>query len=150
MFALDTTRYGNLDNWAAAAERLFKDELLSAEDTDRIRFLDAFGALIGNTDRHFGNVTLFDRYEGLFELAPMYDMLPMLYAPENDQLVARQFEPPLPRAQWLPVWSAARSLADTYWQRLIQEPRMSGDFQQLCAMSLAALRAMPIRGARPA
>ncbi len=41
--------------------------------------------LIGNTDRHFGNVTLFDRYEGPFELAPAYDMLPMLFAPQHQQ-----------------------------------------------------------------
>lgn len=38
--------------------------------------------LIANTDRHFGNVTLFDRYEGPFELAPAYDLLPMLFAPQ--------------------------------------------------------------------
>lgn len=148
LLAVDTARYGNLDSWSASAERLLADALLGAKDAERVRFLDAFGALIGNTDRHFGNVTLYDRYDGPFELAPVYDMLPMLYAPENEQLVAREFEPPVARASWLSVWSDARALADTYWQRLAQEPRVGSDFRQLCAQSLAALRAMPLRGAR--
>ncbi|MFK5108420.1 transcriptional regulator, partial [Klebsiella pneumoniae] len=93
-------------------------------------------ALTANTDRHFGNITLFDDYTGPFRLAPAYDMLPMLFAPQNDQIVARQFEPPSPRAAWLPVWSRARALAETYWNRLIAEERLSGEFRQLCSSSL--------------
>ncbi len=65
------------------------DQLLSASDTDQIRLLDAFGSLIANADRHFGNVTLFDEYDGPFTLAPVYDMLPMLFAPQNEQIVPR-------------------------------------------------------------
>jgi serine/threonine protein kinase HipA of HipAB toxin-antitoxin module len=87
LFALDTSRYGILDNWTAAANRLADDAVLSSEDAERIRLIDAFGALIANTDRHFGNITLFDRYEGLFELAPFYDMVPMLFAPQGGQIV---------------------------------------------------------------
>jgi len=150
LLAVDTARYGSVDNWTACAERLLADALLTSEDAERIRFLDAFGALIGNTDRHLGNVTLFDHYEGLFELAPTYDMLPMLYAPENDQLVDREFKPPLARAEWLSVWPPARTLAAAYWQRLTQESRLSADFQNLCARNFAALQTMPLRGARPA
>lgn len=147
LLAVDTDRYGKLDNWTAGANRLLADSLLSPEDAERIRFLDAFGGLIGNTDRHFGNVTLFDRYQGPFELAPAYDMLPMLYAPENDQLVDREFEPPVGRAEWLSVWSAARTLAAAYWERLAREPRVSADFQNLCARNLATLKTLPSRGA---
>jgi len=147
LFALDTCRYGQLDSWTAAADRLAADRLLSDSDVAQIRLLDAFGALIANTDRHFGNITLFDDYDGPFTLAPAYDMLPMLFAPQNDQIVPRVFEPPAPRSIWLPVWSRARSLAETYWQRLIEEPALSEDFRQLCARSLELLRALPLRGA---
>ena len=76
--------------------------LLSASDTDQIRLLDAFGALIANTDRHFGNITLFDDYDGPFTLAPVYDMLPMLFAPQNEQIVPRVFEPPAARSAGCP------------------------------------------------
>src|ERR1700724_248595 len=100
------------------------------EDVERIRFLDTFGALIATTDRHLGNVTLFDRHEGSLELAPVYDMLPMLFAPQDDQLVARQFEPVPARAAWLSVWTRARALAESYLDRLAQESRMSADFPQ--------------------
>jgi DNA-binding transcriptional ArsR family regulator len=145
LFAIDAARYGRLDNWTASAQRLADDSLISAEDAARIRFLDAFGALIANTDRHFGNVTLFDRHEDILELAPAYDMLPMLFAPQDDQIVPRRFEPVPATAAWLSVWARARRCAETYWERLTQEPRLSADFRGLCSQSLAALQALPQR-----
>lgn len=147
LLALDASRYGQLDSWTAAADRLGADRLLVAADVDQIRLLDAFGALIANTDRHFGNITLFDDFDGPFTLAPVYDMLPMLFAPQNDQIVPRVFEPPAPRSAWLSVWSRARSLAESYWQRLVDEPTLSEEFRELCARSLESLCASPTRGA---
>ncbi len=148
LFAIEAARYGKLDGWTASADRLTADSLLSAADSHTIRFLDAFGALTANSDRHFGNVTLFDRYQGPFELAPVYDMLPMLFAPQDEQLVARQFEPVPPRAEWLAVWPQAYDAAEAYWMRLADESRLSCEFRALCTSSLAALRAMPRRAAR--
>jgi hypothetical protein len=147
LFALDAARYGRLDTWTASAERLAAESLLSPKDAERIRFLDAFGALIANTDRHFGNVTLFDDYQGKFELAPVYDMLPMLFAPQDGQLVARQFELVPARAEWLAVWASARTFAEIYWDRIAQEPRISADFRHLGTQSLVLLRSMSRRGA---
>jgi HipA-like C-terminal domain/HTH domain len=145
LFALDAARYGHLDTWTASAERLAAESLLSREDAERIRFLDAFGALIANTDRHFGNVTLFDDYQGKFELAPVYDMLPMLFAPRDGQLVARTFELMPATAAWLAVWAGARALAEIYWDRVAREPGISADFRDLSIQSLAVLRAVPHR-----
>jgi hypothetical protein len=149
LHAVDTSRYGRLDNWTAAAGRLANDSLLSAADAETIRLLDAFGALIANSDRHFGNVTLFDRHEGPFALAPVYDMLPMLFAPQDEQLVPRHFEPPAPRAEWLTVWPRARALAEEYWSRIAKDPRISRDFQGLAAQAQRQLGA-PSRRAAPA
>lgn len=146
LFALDSSRYGRLDTWSASAQRLLSDALLSPEDAERIRLLDAYGALTANTDRHFGNITLFDRYKGMFKLAPVYDMLPMLLAPKDDQIIARQFEPAPPTAAWLSVWPQARTLAQTYWERLVDEPRLSADFKAICASCLGSLRSMSRRG----
>lgn len=145
LFAVDTWRYGKLDSWTAAAGRLALDGLLSADDAERVRLLDAFGALTANTDRHFGNITLFDDYEQPFRLAPVYDMLPMLFAPQSDQIVVRRFEPTGLTAAWLSVWSRARLLAEAYWERLIAEARLSSEFRELCAQNLKALRALPAR-----
>jgi hypothetical protein len=141
LFALDTSLYGKLDNWSAAANRLAADALLRLEDAEHIRLLDTFGALTANTDRHFGNLMLFDRYEGPFELAPAYDMLPMLFAPQDGQIVARQFEPPPPTAAALSVWPRAYALAESYWNRLARDTRISIEFRDLSAHCLAALRA---------
>jgi HipA-like C-terminal domain/Bacterial regulatory protein, arsR family len=147
LFAVDTARYGVLDSWTASAQRLADDSLLSQADTQRIRFLDAFGALIANTDRHFGNISLFDQREGPLRLAPAYDMLPMLFAPQDDQIVPREFEPGPATAAWLSVWTDARACAENYWDRLADEPRLSAEFRGLCSRNLAAIRAMPRRGA---
>jgi hypothetical protein len=140
LFALDAALYGRLDTWTACGERLAGDLLLSAEDTERIRFLDAFGALIANTDRHFGNLTLFDRHEGTFELAPVYDMLPMLFAPLDGQIVARRFEPVTATAASLTVWPRALVLAENYWDLIAQDSRISPEFRRLGAESRAVLR----------
>ena len=145
LYAVDAWRYGQLDSWAASAARLKTDGLLSPQDAEQILLLDTFGALTANTDRHFGNITLFDDYEGALRLAPVYDMLPMLFAPQNDQIVPRQFEPGPIRAAWLPVWERARSLAEAYWDRLSGDKQLSGEFRTLCVQSLEALRALPQR-----
>jgi len=145
LFALDASRYGHLDRWSKAAERLRQDELLSIDDVERIRMLEAFAMLIANTDRHFGNLAVFDRYEGSFDLAPVYDMLPMLFAPQSDQIVERDFDPPDPTPDTLSVWSRARTLAEAYWELLCRDVRISGDFRALSGQSLAALRATPHR-----
>jgi HipA-like C-terminal domain len=147
LFALDAARYGRLDSWTASAERLAAESLLSPKDVERIRFLDAFGALIGNTDRHFGNVSLFDHHQGIFELAPVYDMLPMLFAPQDGQIVARQFDSVPATAAWLAVWAGACKLAEVYWDRIAQEPRVSAEFRQFSAQSLSVLQKMQRRPA---
>ena len=146
LFAVDTARYGALDNWTACSERLAADSLLGADAAARIRLLDAFGALISNTDRHFGNITLYDSYEGLFELAPVYDMLPMLFAPQDEQIVQRAMEAVPLRAEWLSVWPRACSLAEAYWDRLTQDDRISAAFRAISAVRLAAVRAAPRYG----
>lgn len=142
LYALDAWRYGRLDSWAASAGRLQADGLLSDEEADRIRLLDTFGALTANTDRHFGNITLFDEYEGALRLAPAYDMLPMLFAPQSDQIVPRQFQPGPMRAAWLSVWDRALPLAEAYWERLSGDGRISEPFRKLCGQSLEALRVL--------
>jgi serine/threonine protein kinase HipA of HipAB toxin-antitoxin module len=145
LFALDCARYGQLDSWTACAARLARDGLLSSKDAERIAFLDAFGALTANTDRHLGNISLFDRYEGPLELAPVYDMLPMLFAPRNGRVVPRDFTPPAPQAAWLPVWVQAYQAARSYWEILTSDARISADFRDQCACCLDTLRRMPGR-----
>jgi serine/threonine protein kinase HipA of HipAB toxin-antitoxin module len=129
LLAVAAEHHGELDTWARAARRLRDDGLLSEADAERIALLDAFGALIANTDRHLGNLTLFDRLEGPFELAPVYDMLPMQFAPSDGDVVERAFEPDGARAETLRAWPRARELALGYWAALAEDPRVSGAFR---------------------
>jgi hypothetical protein len=116
---------------------------MAEADATQITFMDAFGALTANTDRHFGNISLFERYEGLLNLAPAYDALPMLFAPHDGRLVQRDFVPPVAQAAWMSVWAKAYAAAEAYWQRLLDDARLSLPFQSECLRCLDALRHMP-------
>ncbi len=146
LYAIDLSRYARLDSWGECARRLEADHLLRSEDAERIRLIESFALLIANTDRHFGNITLFDRYEGPFELAPIYDMLPMGFAPQHEQLIERTYEPALPTALLLSVWSRARTLAERYWALLADNAQVSGSFRQLAEHCLDTLRKRTVRG----
>jgi DNA-binding transcriptional ArsR family regulator len=146
LYAIDLARYGRLDTWSDCARRLQLEGLLPSHEAQRIRVLDLFAQLIANTDRHFGNITLLDRYEGPYELAPVYDMLPMLFATQHEQILERPYEPAPPAAASLSAWQQARSLAEQYWALLADDPRLTEPFRSLCGRCLETLRALRVRG----
>ena len=121
-------------SWVDTAQRSDRagPERLSTEDVQTIALLDAFGSLIANTDRHHGNLSLLLR-DHRWRLAPAYDMLPMLYAPVNGELVERRFsERPLhPTANTLAEWPQARALALRFWQAAAADERISSGFRAL-------------------
>jgi hypothetical protein len=147
LLAVDASRYGYLDQWPRCAARLLSQRALPAEDAERIRLLEAFGRWIANSDRHFGNLSLLDDYDGQFRLAPVYDMLPMLFAPINDQLVDRSFEVPDPTAETLAVWARARQMAESYWERVCADTRISESFRAVPEKVLERIHSAPPRAA---
>ena len=132
LLAYDSEYIGQVDNWAATATRMAARNLLGDADADRLRFLEAFGRLIGNTDRHYGNISLLIAH-GNWVMAPAYDTLPMVYAPVNGELVERDFDPGAlaPTAETLRPWKQAGELARTYWQAVAQDERISSEFRAL-------------------
>jgi serine/threonine protein kinase HipA of HipAB toxin-antitoxin module len=147
LLSIDTAQYGMIDNWIASAVRLHRDQRIDAQTMDLVRLAYTFGGLIANTDRHFGNLAMFDRYDGRFRLAPIYDMLPMLFAPQNDVIVARAFEPADPTAETMSVFSRARALAEQYWGRVSADARVSDEFRAIAAACGDTLAALPRSGA---
>ena len=104
-------------SWTDAAEELAERDLLSRDDVNRIALLDAYGALIANTDRHQYNVVLF-RNENGYSLAPAFDQLPMAYAPPaSGHLRNTAVEEAVPAVNTLDVWHQARELAMEFWRR---------------------------------
>jgi hypothetical protein len=145
--SIDTTRYGALDNWVASAARMHRDRLIDAPTMELIRLVFTFGGLIANTDRHFGNLGMLDRYGGQFGLAPVYDMLPMLFAPQNDEIVVRVFVPADPTADTMAVYQWARELAEEYWSLISKDNRVSTEFRQIATTCGSTLAVLPKTGA---
>ena len=130
----DRQYIGQGTNWVDTARRSDQagPERLSAADVTTLTLLDAFGALIANTDRHHGNISLLLQ-DHRWQLAPAYDMLPMLYAPVGGELVPRDFaaQAPRPGVHTLAVWPKARELAERFWLTAADDARISADFRAL-------------------
>ncbi|MGH8400996.1 MAG: type II toxin-antitoxin system HipA family toxin YjjJ [Gammaproteobacteria bacterium] len=136
---LDDELHGQRDNWPAFAERVARDGLLAPEHSRRIRLLEAFGQLIGNTDRHFGNLSFFA--DGLartprLQLAPVYDMVPMAWAPDSGIVPALELPAARPRANTLDVWNEAMQLAQMFWRQVAEDERIS---RELCTAAASAV-----------
>jgi hypothetical protein len=145
--AVDHTLAGGSRNWLEAATRLLDLKHIDEATLDTVRFVATFGALIANTDRHLGNLACIDLYDGKFKLAPIYDMLPMFFAPSHAEIAVRVFEPPEPTAATMRVWSKAREAAEGYWRLLTRDERISAGFREICAACLSRLNALPRTGA---
>ena len=135
---------GMLDRpWSDAATTLADRGLLAQDQLARIRLLDLFGALIGNTDRHPGNLALSWRLNGSlgpFSLLPAYDMLPMMYRPNaQGEVIERTFDLAAIDALDLRQYEAALEMAMAFWRSVIGDDRISDGFRQIAAAHLAVI-----------
>jgi hypothetical protein len=127
------------DSWARAAVQLRSARRLTQEDTRHLRWLDAFGALIANTDRHQHNIVFFPEGSSL-RLAPVFDQVSMLYAPSADgQVPSRVFALPHATADTLDVWDDARLAAREFWERGSADGRLSDDARSFCSVNAKIL-----------
>ena len=128
---------GARQNWAATCDALALQRRLSPADARAVRALFDFGHLIGNTDMHFGNLSLWadDPAQGRFALAPLYDMLPMRWRPDGFHGLQdyAPFEPL--RRQGLPDDGgiSARSVAQVFWQRAATHPPLGKPLRAVAA-----------------
>lgn len=129
--------------WTEVARQVAGRSWLSKLDAVHIALLWHFGQLIGNTDMHEGNLSFqpnaWDGQAGL-RLSPVYDMLPMLYAPARGvELPARTFEPKLPLPAEREAWDRAARAATEFWQMAAADERISTGFRSICANNAAVL-----------
>lgn len=123
------------DSWAAAATHLRAAGRITPEDARRLAWLDAFGALIANTDRHHHNIVFFDE-AGSLTLAPAFDQVSMFYAPTADgQVPDRRFTLPVASATTIEVWGEARLAALQFWKKGNTDPRLSAGMQAICGVN---------------
>lgn len=127
------------DSWARAAVLLRNAGRLAEEGARSLRWSDAFGALIANTDRHQYNIIFFPEGSTL-RLAPAFDQVSMLYAPSADgQVPSRIFPLPHATADTLDVWDDAHMAAREFWERASDDGRLSDDVRSICAVNARTL-----------
>lgn len=129
--------------WPRTARMLFEAGWLSPEDVSRIERIWWFGRLIGNSDMHEGNLA----FRPGLALAPVYDMLPMMYAPmRGGELPGRAYVPELPLPGEADAWGRAARAASHYWQLCSEDGRVSPDFRRTCAENGRALAEVCLSG----
>ncbi len=126
--------------WVAGAQALHARGWLDAAGRDVVARVWQFGRLIANSDMHDGNLA----FRPGLQLAPVYDMLPMRYAPARAaEVVTPPFVPPLPLPAEREAWVAALPAARAFWQAAADDARISEGFRQVCAGNEAALARLP-------
>ncbi|MDE2593338.1 MAG: type II toxin-antitoxin system HipA family toxin YjjJ [Burkholderiales bacterium] len=123
--------------WPVGAAALLKKGLIDEVSQTAIQRLWHFGQLIANSDMHDGNLSF---VPGL-QLAPVYDMLPMAYAPlRGVELPPRTFAPSLPLPSEQAAWQFAAEAAVHFWDLASKDGRISESFRQTCAQNAAVVR----------
>lgn len=125
-------------DWGHAGELLLARGWVDPQAPALMRAIWAFGKLIGNADMHKGNLSFIP--ESILQVAPVYDMLPMMYAPlAGGELPKSVFGPSLPTPKEREAWRLAYPAALSFWKRAAFEPRISKGFRDICERNVAEL-----------
>lgn len=122
---------GMLDQgWSAVARALAQRGELTEADVRTVEILDLYGELIGNTDKHHGNIAVAWSMERNHTLLPAYDMLPMLYRPNtHGEVITREWRADLAAGLALRHLPLCLRMADQFWHAVLDDPRISLDFK---------------------
>jgi HipA-like protein len=131
---LDAEFSGTMSTWSKTAADLVNHKIMAAHLLEKIRFREFFGELIANNDMHLYNLSFFTQGNLITDLAPVYDMGPMLFMPRNNQLVKREFTPSLPLPENAKTWIGALAAAEEFWHAVLEDKRISTIFKEI-AMS---------------
>lgn len=145
--AVDDEFFGARDTWSEFAERCLQARYLSAQDVRHVNVMAAFSELIGNTDRHFENISVLLGEDGEYDgIAPAYDILPMRYASIGGG-VDPALTPITPKLSTIgakpEVWALAAQAANLFWDA-VQHGQLdlpvSDEFKKLGAANLLVAR----------
>lgn len=123
-------------SWPELVSALGRLGLADAALQEHVRLAWWYGRLIANTDMHLGNLSFrlgAAGKEPALRIAPLYDMLPMQYAPlPGGEVPVREFDPPLPLPLERETWHAACGAAMLFWNAASADPRISEPFRAQC------------------
>ena len=122
---------GAVENWSSATEALASLRLVSRACLAEVKARELFGHLIANTDMHAGNLAFSSKRLAQVEgLAPVYDMLPMLYTLRGGEPTQPRFEPVIP-ARLATEAPRMLPIAREFWWRAAADSRISAAFQAI-------------------
>jgi len=133
---------GKPAEWPVIAMHLQQEKQITAEDADTISVVWCFGRLIGNTDMHTGNLSFLYSAEGTLTLAPVYDMLPMAFAPLRSGAMASHHKLTVNAIAQGKHWRQAYILAERFWDDLANHVEISSDFRRVAESMRLELKAL--------
>lgn len=142
LLSLDSEFVGSLRSWSETVVALRRQRRISDASMVQAIWLDRFGALIGNTDRHHGNLSFRFEHGVLGELAPAYDMLPMHFHPRGGAVVDVPMPLPTLTADHGDLWRSAYQSATRFWSEVPELPGISDDFVRVARESGAAVETL--------
>lgn len=118
-------------NWPTVARQLLAQRVIELPTLLLIEKIWAFGRLIANSDMHGGNLSFY-LTDFPLSLAPVYDTLPMAFAPTT----AGYMRQDLPEIAFdtrvsKEAWQFALPLARDFWRRVAGDMRISAGFRAL-------------------
>lgn len=137
--AIDAEFSGSGQGWSQVSQELYKLHLISEQDLKAIIRMELFGHWIGNTDMHLGNLSFTVKYDH-FALLPIYDMLPMIYAPERGEIIPRQLNIPVKPMKYLEEWRQTGGQALNYWEKLAGNKIISNNFRELAEINAVLIK----------
>ncbi len=145
--AVDDEFFGMRDSWPEFAARCEQAKYVSPGDARHIDTMAAFSELIGNTDRHFENISLLIDEDGEYKgIAPAYDILPMRYASIGGGMDPdlTPIEPKIGTIGPKPeIWARAAQAAERFWlsaQTETLSAPLSQEMRRLAAQNLEVAR----------
>jgi hypothetical protein len=134
------------NQWVIATHSLQSSGWIGPNDARTIRLRSLFGRLIGNTDMHFGNLAFFLGNELPLRLAPVYDMLPMLWRPTlGEAEPTPEVKPVPPLGGEMDLWPEAANLAELFWERSSRDQKISAGFQAIARQAGMEIKQLRMR-----
>ena len=132
-----------------AAQMLLQQGEIERHTCQRMALYWAFSKLIANSDMHQGNLSFLRPEQHPVAMAPLYDMLPMAFAPSGNGNMRREAVAiRLSHEVSGTIWRQAELLALEFWRRTALCPQISDEFRTIAAQMLAQLQKLNFHIAR--
>lgn len=116
--------------WPVITKALSKQGVITQDAAEVTEILWAFGALIGNSDMHNGNLSFVSEHGRPYAIAPAYDMTLMSFAPTSSGRLPAEIHPiTLHPCVSNENWRTAQQLATTYLSAVQASTQFTPEFQ---------------------